>query len=92
MPIISDKNKQKIKEQILLVLYENNLRPLFTSSIASELERDEEFILYLLNDLNSGGFVKKITKNSDGKIYLARKRWLLHPKVYKEYNRLSEIN
>ena len=88
MPTISDKNKKKIKEQILQILFENNLNSLYTSNIAEEIIRDEEFTLILLGELEKEGFIKKITKNSDGKTYLARKKWRLLPKIYSKYKAL----
>ena len=45
---ISDKNKQKISEQILAHLYSINPRAVFTVQIARELVRDEEFVKQLL--------------------------------------------
>jgi hypothetical protein len=88
MPTISEKNKKKIKEQILQILFENNLNSLYTSNIAEELIRDEEFTLTLLKELEKEGFVKRLCKNSDGKTYLARKKWLLRPKIYSKYKAL----
>lgn len=88
MPIISEKKVQRIKEDILSLLYENPAKPLFTSQIAEEMIRDEEFTLRLLNELNSKGFIDKIQTNSDGKTFLARKKWTLKPKVYSQYKQL----
>ena len=48
MSKLGEKNIQKLKEQILSILYHNNFNPLFTSQIAEEGVRDEEFILKLL--------------------------------------------
>lgn len=88
MPKISDKKIQKIKEGILSLLYENPAKPLFTVHIAEEMIRDEEFTLRLLEELNKEGLINKIQSNSDGKQYLARKKWTLHPKVYSQYKQL----
>jgi len=88
MPRISEKKIQRIKEDIISLLYENNIKPLFTSHVAEELARDEEFILRLLKELKDQGIVKQISKNSDGKRYLSRKRWTLKPEVYSKYKQL----
>ena len=48
---ISEEKREKISEQILLVLYSKNPVPLFTSNIAKEIARDEEFVKSLLFDL-----------------------------------------
>ena len=89
MPKISDKKIQKIKEHILSLLYDYHFNPLFTSKIAEELIRDEEFILRLLKELKKEGFVKEITKNIDGKIYLSRRKWVLKSRIYDQYKSLS---
>ena len=90
MPKISDKKIQKLKELILSVLYENHLVPYYTSQIAEELIRDEEFTLRLLLELKKEGFAKEINKNTEGKSYLARKKWVLNDKIYNQYRDLSE--
>jgi hypothetical protein len=90
MPKISDKKVQKIKEQILSILYENHLVPHYTAQIAEELIRDEEFTLRLLKELRQEGFAKEINKNTEGKTYLARKKWVLNNKIYSQYRDLSE--
>ena len=71
---ISEVKKEKISEQILAFLFSNSPKPIFTSHIAIELARDEEFIKKLLIDLKDKKLVHEITKNSQGKIYSRRKR------------------
>jgi len=88
MPKISDKKIQRIKEEILSLLYENPAKPLYTSYIAEEMIRDEEFILRVLEELNKEGLIDKIQSNTNGKQYLARKKWTLQPKVYSQYKQL----
>lgn len=88
MSKISEAKKQKIKEDILSFLYENSPRALFTNEIAVSIARDEEFVLDLLKDLNSQNLVVKVTKNGQGKAFLARKRWNLSPQAYNAYKNL----
>lgn len=88
MPRISDKKVQRIKEDILSFLYDNPAKPLFTAHIAEEMIRDEEFTLRLLKELNKEGFIDKIQTNSDGKKFLARKKWTLKSNVYSQYKQL----
>lgn len=88
MPRISDKKLQRIKENILLYLYENPAKPVFTSKIAEELIRDEEFILKLLKELSKEGFIDEINTNSNGKKFLSRRKWTLKSNVYSEYSKL----
>ncbi|MBT6995569.1 hypothetical protein HN865_05335 [Candidatus Woesearchaeota archaeon] len=88
MPRISEKKIQRIKEEVLSHLYNNPARPLFTSQIAYEMIRDEEFILRLLNELHESKLIKKISSNSNGKQFLSRRKWTLRPEVYSKYKEL----
>lgn len=85
MPRISKKKKDKISEQILHHLYVISPQAQFTSQIAEELARDEEFIKSLLTDLKKNNFVLEVNKNSSGKEYLKRQRWRLSDKVFSAY-------
>ena len=67
---ISDKKKDKISEQILAILYSLSLKPAFTSHIAQEVARDEEFVKNILIDLKKKGLISEIKKNPEGKQYL----------------------
>jgi len=87
MPTISIKKIEKISEQILLYLFSNFPKPVFTSDVAQELARDEEFIKKLLFDLEKKGLVLKITKNSEGMAYLRRIRWRISNKAYESYKK-----
>jgi hypothetical protein len=82
---ISKEKKEKISEQILAHLYLTNPKPLFTSYIAREIARDEEFVKKLLIDLKKKEFVIEITKNPEGKDYAKRSRWRLTEKLYLLY-------
>ena len=85
MPRISDKKKEKISEQILSLLFHSFPKSLFTSNIANELVRDEEFTKDLLTDLNKKDLLVPITKSSSGEIYTRRVRWRLSNKAYEAY-------
>ena len=82
---ISKEKQQKISEQILAQLYLSNLRPLFTSHIAREIARDEEFIKKLLIELKSKGLVIEVKKNPQGIDYTQRSRWKLSDQAYEVY-------
>lgn len=82
---ISDIKKEKIFEQILAFLYSVNPQSIFTSHIAQELARDEEFIKKLLIDLKTKNLIIEVKKNSSGKDYKKRSRWKLGDKVYLAY-------
>ena len=82
---ISKIKEEKISEQILAFLFSNSPKPLFTSHIAIELARDEEFIKRLLLDLKNKKLVEGVTKNSKGETYVIRKRLKLSDREYKAY-------
>jgi len=80
------KNKQdKISEQILAHLYHCFPAQPFTSEIARELARDEEFIKKLLFDLKGKGLLVSIRKNSKGVPFTRRIKWRLSKQVYDVY-------
>jgi len=82
---ISETKKEKISEQILAFLFSNSPKPFFTSHIAIELARDEEFIKKLLLDLKNKKLIEEIIRNPKGEVYLRRKRWKLSDEAYKAY-------
>lgn len=82
---ISEKKKEKIFEQILSVLFSASPKSLFTSHIANELARDEEFIKKLLLELKLKKLIKEIKKNPDGVDYIRRSRWTLSDLAYTAY-------
>ncbi len=82
---ISEKKKEKISEQILLLLYSVSPKPLFTSNIAQEIARDEEFIKRLLLGLKNKNLVIEIKKNPKGISYIIRSRWKISDAAYQAY-------
>ncbi|HKL24466.1 MAG TPA: hypothetical protein VJ912_03965 [Candidatus Nanoarchaeia archaeon] len=84
---ISKEKKNKILEQILLYLYTTTPNPVFTSNIAEEIARDEEFVKKLLLELKHKGLVNEIKKSPKGVNYLRRSRWKLSNKAYEVYNK-----
>ena len=82
---ISEKKRQKISEQILAFLYFKSPQALFTSQIAQEIARDEEFIKKILIQLKEKNLLLEIDKNSKGKLYLRRARWRLSDNAYIAY-------
>lgn len=88
MSRISQKVREKIKEEILRVLYENAPKPLYTKQLADLILRNDEFTLALLIELEEKKFVKKVKKTKQGVEFTARKQWILEPKIYSTYSRL----
>lgn len=84
---LSEEKRKKISEQILSLLYQNQ-RPLFTSQIAKEMARDEEFTKKILLELKRD-FLTEIKKNPFGKDYVKRSRWRLKDNVYEAYKKAS---
>ena len=87
---LSIKKKEKISEQILALLYFQNPKSLFTSNIAQEIARDEEFTKKLLVDLKSKKLIVEIKRNPKGIIYSRRSRWNLSDKTYMVYKKLND--
>jgi len=86
---IYEEKRKKISEQILAFLYSNMPKPIFTSHIAREIARDEEFVKKLLLNLKKQNLVNEIKKNSSGKEYLKRSRWNLSDKTYEIYKKAT---
>ena len=84
---ISQEKKEKISEQILAFLYSSSPKPIFTSYIAREIARDEEFVKKLLLDLKNKKLVIEVKKNPKGIIYIKRSRWKLSDMAYKAYKK-----
>jgi len=80
----------RIKEAILLVLYKNSPKPLFTSDISLEIIRDEEFTKRVLKELETQKFIVSIDKNPAGIPYSRRLRWRLSTKTYEAYDAIEK--
>ena len=89
MPPISFKTKERISEQILAHLFSKSPEPKFTSHIARDLARDEEFIKSLLIELEKRKFVVRVVKNSQGADFLKRQRWRLSNAAFEAYSRMQ---
>jgi hypothetical protein len=85
---LSKVKRDKISEQILSHLYHSFPSAFFTSAIAAELARDEEFIKQMLKELQDKKLVSCIRKSSEGIPYSRRCRWSLAPKAYDAYKQL----
>ena len=84
---ISDEKIEKISEQILLFLYSVNPRSLFTSHIAKEIARDEDFVKKILLNLKNKHLVREVKRNPKGVTYLKRSRWKLSDVAYQIYKK-----
>lgn len=86
MPTISKEKKERISEQILQYLFQSFPKQMFTSDIAKEIARDEEFIKVLMIDLEKKALVVRVDKNPEGINYLRRLRWRLSNKAHEIYS------
>ena len=77
---LSKKTTALLKNDILSILYQSSLKPMYTSHIADELRRDNEFVLKLLLELKKENLVQEIRKGKNGN-YLARRKWVIPPDV-----------
>jgi predicted transcriptional regulator with HTH domain len=89
MPTISEQKKERISEQILHYLFGIFPKQVFTSEIAKELARDEEFTKTLLIKLQKKELVVKIDKNPEGIAYTRRSRWRISNKSYEIYKKMQ---
>jgi len=87
MTRISKRVEDKIKEEILSVLYEN-ITGLSTYNIGENILRDDEFTLRLLNEMKEKGLVKQVTKSTNGKEYKTKKIWVLSKEAFEAYKGL----
>ena len=85
MPTISKQKREKIQEQILHHLFTIFPKQVFTSQIADEIARDEEFTKTLLIELHKKELIIKIIKNPKGIKYTRRLRWRLSNKTHQAY-------
>ena len=92
MPRISQEKKDKISEQILNYLFSSSPEAKFTSDIAKETARDEEFIKSLLGNLKTKKLVIEINKNSAGTTYLRRQRWRLSNEAHSVFSKHQSSN
>ncbi len=75
-----------LKDDVVNILYENALKPLFTNEIAMLLRRDNEFTKRLLLDLKGMGLVEEVKLNKRKKQYIRRIRWKIEKEVLKKFD------
>ncbi len=89
MPQISKEKREKISEQILAYLFSVSPESKFTSEVAKEIIRDEEFTKALLEGLEKKKLIVQIRKSPAGTEYSRRQRWRLSSNAYEVYKRMS---
>jgi len=87
---ISQEKRKRISEHILSFLYPNTPKLFFTSTIAQEIARDEEFVKKLLLELKNKNLVIEVKKSPKGKPYKKRSRWKLSDAAYNAYKKSDQ--
>lgn len=88
MSRISQKKVEKIKEDILSVLFEAGMHGMFTKQIGDEIARNDEFTLKLLQNMEKQEIIKQIIKTKKGAEFIRRKQWMLTDNAYEAYKKL----
>ena len=89
MSRLSQKNFQKIAEQVLGLLYERYPQGMSTSAIAGELGRDNEFCAKLMDFLHEKRYVALSRIAKSGKSYSEWKVWRLSSETHYKYSKIS---
>jgi len=92
MPRLSKEKIDRISEQVLHYLFTISPEAKFTSDIAKETARDEEFIKALLLDLKKKNLVIEINKSPQGLQYKKRQRWRLSNQAHSAYSKHQSPN
>lgn len=92
MPQVSKQKRDRISEQVLHYLFSVSPEPKFTTDIAKEIARDEEFIKALLLELKEKKLVIPINKNPQGIEYSKRQRWRLSNEAYSAYLKQQNLS
>ena len=85
MSKISQEKIEKLKEEVLRVLYEEYPQFKYTYQVSDIMLRDNEFILTLLNDLKKMNLVINIEESKGKNI---KKKWSLTNAAYEKYKEL----
>lgn len=85
MSKISQEKIEKLKEEVLRVLYENYPEFKYTYQVSDSLLRDDGFILGLLKDLEKMRLIAQIEESKGKNI---KRKWGLTKLAYEKYKEL----
>ena len=85
MSKISQEKIERIKEEILRILYENYPRFMYTNDVADAVVRDNEFTLSLLKELKKNNLLRNIEESKGIKI---KRKWALTKIAHEKYKEL----
>jgi len=83
MPLISERTKLRVCEDVLGVLNERYPEPMTTRQVALELARDKEFVRERLEFLEKHGLVKRIGRPRGE--YIKWRKWQLTDAARQKY-------
>ena len=89
---ISKTKIDRIKEEILSLIFRYSPKAMFTSEIAEQLARDEEFMKRLLLELEKDSLIASVRKNNSGIIYKRRIKWRLTNNTFLAYQKVHAQN
>lgn len=92
MSKLNQKTLEKIKSDVLSILYDHNDEGLFSAQIANNIIRDEDFVQNLMLELEKLHVVKRDKLTRKGSNFIRRKRWRLTEKAFEAYQDLAYPN
>ncbi len=88
---LSGKTISDLKDDIMSILYDDPLKPKFTNEIALDIRRDNEFTKILLLEMEQLGYVERLKKDNQGKLFIRRIKWKLPDKIIKIYDNKFKV-
>ena len=85
MSKISNQRIEKIKEEVLRILYESYPEFKYTYQVSDAALRDDEFILNLLQELKKLGLVESFEESKGNNV---KRKWSLNKNIYDKYKEL----
>ena len=85
MSKISRINKDKIKDELLRILYDSYPNFMYTYQVSENIIRDDEFVLNLLKELENDKLIKTFNENKGKKV---KRKWGLTKEAYSKYKEL----
>jgi len=89
MSRLSQKNFQKVAEQVLGILYDNYPSPLSTNAISKEMGRDNEFTGKVMDFLHAKRYVALCRVSKSGRQFSTRKCWRLSTETHMKYSHMA---